>query len=280
MTGAAVTTAGVVHVYRVAGTDVAALRGVDLAVRPGERVALLGPSGSGKSTLLSVVAGLRRPSAGQVFVDDRDVARFSERELYAYRAGTVGLMLQGARSNLLAYASAADNLRFAVGRRRTDQAAAGVRVLADAGLADDRRPVARLDLAAQQTIALAVAMATGPRLLLVDEPTSQLAADARDRLMDALVQVTEAAGTTVLLVTHDEQLASRLPRMVRMRDGRVGAEGLRDRQYAVIGTDGSVQLPEELLAGWTPGSTVEVTAASPDELRVRRRSPEPRGEGA
>ena len=271
--GAAVRTAGVVHVYRVAGTDVAALRGVDLSVRPGERVALLGPSGSGKSTLLSVVAGLRRPSAGQVFVDDRDVARFSERDLYAYRAGTVGLMLQGARSNLVAYASASENLRFATKRRRDEQAAVGAGVLAEAGLADDRRPVAQLDLAAQQTIALAVAMATGPRLLLVDEPTSQLDDEARDRLMDTLVGTTALAGTTVLMVTHDEQLAGRMQRMVRMRDGRVGAEGLRHQQYAVIGTDGSVQLPEELLAGWTPGETVEVTATSADELRITRRPP-------
>jgi ABC-type lipoprotein export system ATPase subunit len=273
VSGAAVRAVGVVHVYRVAGTDVAALRGVDLAVRSGERVALLGPSGSGKSTLLSVVAGLRRPSAGMVFVDDRDVARFSERELYAYRAGTVGLMLQGARTNLLAYATATENLRFAIHRRRSEQAAAGVRVLDEAGLADDRRPVARLDLAAQQTIALAVAMATGPRLLLVDEPTSQLDDDARDGLMDALVRTTAAAGTTVLMVTHDEHLAGRMQRMVRMRDGRVGAEGLRHQQYAVIGADGSVQLPEELLATWIPGETVEVTATSADELRIARRLP-------
>lgn len=89
-TGAEVRTVGVVHVYRVAGTDVAALRQVDLTVAPGERVALLGPSGSGKSTLLSVVAGLRRPSAGAVLIDGADIARFSEAQLYGYRPPVSG----------------------------------------------------------------------------------------------------------------------------------------------------------------------------------------------
>ena len=115
--GAQVRTVGVVHVYRVAGTDVAALRGVDLTVASGERVALLGPSGSGKSTLLSVVAGLRQPSAGAVFVDGADIPRFTEAQLYDCRASSLGLMMQGAVSNLLPYASPAGERPL---RRRTD----------------------------------------------------------------------------------------------------------------------------------------------------------------
>ncbi|SDS51141.1 ABC-type lipoprotein export system, ATPase component [Friedmanniella luteola] len=272
--GAEVRTVGVVHVYRVAGTDVAALRGVDLSVGPGERVALLGPSGSGKSTLLSVVAGLRRPSAGSVLVDGRDIARFSESELYDYRSHSLGLMMQGDLSNLLPYASPRENLAFVGGPVRsrgrhelTDGA------LGAAGLADERRPVALLSRADQQATALAVAMAGSPRLLLVDEPTSQLDDDARERLLDTLVQTTTAAGTTLLMVTHDEQVAHRMQRMVRMRDGRVGAEGQRHEQYAVIGADGSVQLPEELLASWPAGSAVSVKEASTDEITIRRRLP-------
>jgi putative ABC transport system ATP-binding protein len=273
--GAAVRTVGVVHVYRVAGTDVAALRGVDLSVSPGERVALLGPSGSGKSTLLSVVAGLRRPSAGSVFIDGRDIARFSESELYDYRARSLGLMMQGTVSNLLPYASPPENVRFVTGarggrRRATDASTAA---LAAAGLTDEHRPIARLSRAEQQATALAVAMAGEPRLLLVDEPTSQLDADDRERLLDTLVQATADAGTTLLMVTHDEDVAHRMQRMVRMRDGRVGAEGQRHEQYAVIGADGSVQLPEELLASWPAGSTVAVEAASPDVITIRRRLP-------
>lgn len=272
-TGAEVRTVGVVHVYRVAGTDVAALRGVDLTVAPGERVALLGPSGSGKSTLLSVVAGLRRPSAGAVFIDGADIARFSEAQLYGYRSAGLGLMMQGSVSNLLPYASPRDNVGFVAGRpgRRRPADDPGTEALAAAGLADERRPVAALSRAEQQATALAVAMAGSPRLLLVDEPTSQLDDDARERLLDTLVAATSAAGTTVLMVTHDESVAQRMQRMVRMREGRVGAEGQRHDQYAVIGADGSVQLPEELMVGWPAGSTVVVAADSPDVITIRRR---------
>jgi putative ABC transport system ATP-binding protein len=274
--GAAVRTVGVVHVYRVAGTDVAALRGVDLSVAPGERVALLGPSGSGKSTLLSVVAGLRRPSAGSVLVDGRDIARFSESQLYDYRSGSLGLMMQGAVSNLLPYASPRENVAFVGGRRTRSRDAHAVtgEALAAAGLADERRPVALLSRADQQATALAVAMAGAPRLLLADEPTSQLDDDARESLLDTLVATTTAVGTTLLMVTHDEQVAHRMQRMVRMRDGRVGAEGQRHEQYAVIGADGSVQLPEELLESWPAGSTVSVKASSADEITIRRRLPD------
>ena len=269
-TGAAIRCTGLVHVYRVAGTDVAALRGVDLDVDPGERTALLGPSGSGKSTLLTVVAGLRRPSAGSVLVDGHDIAQFSERRLYDYRARTVGLMLQGANSNLLAHRSPVENVAYATGAPALDNPMLGV-----AGLLDERRPVARLDRAARQATALAVAMAAEPRLLLVDEPTSQLDRDARDTLLDALVAATDASGTTVLMVTHDEEVAGRMQRMVRMRDGRIGAEGARHDQYAVIGADGSIQLPEELLAGWPAGSRVSVEAASADRIHLDRQPPGP-----
>lgn len=270
--GATVRTVGVVHVYRVAGTDVAALRGVDLSIGPGERVALLGPSGSGKSTLLSVVAGLRRPSAGSVLIDGQDIARFSESQLYDYRSRSLGLMMQGTVSNLLSYASPEENVRFVCGRRGGRSAPDPSAVaLEAAGLAGDRRPVAQLSRAEQQATALAVAMAREPRLLLVDEPTSQLDDDARESLLDTLVSATAMAGTTLLMVTHDENVAHRLQRMVRMRDGRVGAEGQRHEQYAVIGADGSVQLPEELMAGWPAGSTVAVEATSADEITIKRR---------
>lgn len=266
--GARVRCAGLVHVYRVAGTDVAALRGVDLDVSPGERVALLGPSGSGKSTLLTVVAGLRRPSAGVVEIDGRNIGRATNRQLHAYRADTAGLMLQGSLSNLLPWATPEDNISYAMRGRGEPQSV--VDVLAVAGIAGERRPVGALDPAGQQVVALAVAMASAPRLLLVDEPTSQLDDSDRDVLLDSLVEVTAAFGTTVLVVTHDEDVASRMQRMVRMRDGRVGSEGLRHEQFAVIGADGSLQLPDVLSAGWPPGSRVEVTPVSSTQLRIDR----------
>lgn len=269
-TGARVRCSGVVHVYRVAGTDVAALRGVDLLIQPGERVALLGPSGSGKSTLLSVIAGLRRPSAGTVEIDGQDIGRYTNRQLHTYRADSAGLMLQGSLSNLLPWASPRQNIIYAMRGRGEPQNV--VDVLAVADVADEQRPVSALDTAAQQAVALAVAMASAPRLLLVDEPTSQLDDNARGHLLDALVDVTSAFGTTVFVVTHDEYVAGRMQRMVRMRDGRVGSEGLRHEQFAVIGADSSIQLPEELAVNWPAGSRVEVTALSATQLRIDMRS--------
>lgn len=268
--GSSVRCAGLVHVYRVAGTDVAALRGVDLLVDPGERVALLGPSGSGKSTLLTVIAGLRRPSAGVVTVDGRDISRGTGRQLHTYRADTAGLMLQGSLSNLLPWATPQENVDYAMRGRGAAQTV--VDVLAVAKVGKEHRPVQALDTAAQQAVALAVAMASAPRLLLVDEPTSQLDDGDRDLLLDALVEVTSAFDTTVVVVTHDEDVAGRMQRMVRMRDGRVGSEGMRHEQFAVIGADGSVQIPEEFSSAWPPGSRVEITSVSATQLRIDQRS--------
>ncbi|WP_375424810.1 ABC transporter ATP-binding protein [uncultured Friedmanniella sp.] len=269
--GATVRCAGVVHVYEVAGTDIAALRGVDLSVDPGERVALLGPSGSGKSTLLSIIAGLRRPSAGFVVLDGADISRCSEAQVHDYRGRAVGLILQSAADNLLPYANPAENVRYALaGLRGTSQASSpGATVLDLVGLRSERRPVAQLDRAAQQAVALAVAVARRPRMLLADEPTSQLDGAARDQLLDVLVEIAEAAGTTVIVVTHDEHVASRMQRMVRMREGRVGSEGRRKRQLTIIGVDGSLLLPEDLMAAWPAGSAVEVVPTPAGTLEIR-----------
>ena len=113
-TGVAVRCVNVVQIYTTAGGhDVVALRGVNLDIRPGEQVALLGPSGSGKSTLLSLFGGVLRPSAGKVVVDGQDISRISEAELGRLRSGTVASLLQGATRNLLPYAGAVDNIEFA-----------------------------------------------------------------------------------------------------------------------------------------------------------------------
>ena len=261
---------GLVHVYRVLGTDVAALRGIDLVVEAGARVALLGPSGSGKSTLLTIVAGVVRPSAGRVAVFGTDLGAASEGVLRRLRGGTLGLMLQGAATNLLLHDDALGNVAHALrGREQGNGLAVARRVLAAEGLADDRRPIGAMTPAEQQVAALAVAMAATPRLLLVDEPTSQLDDDARDRLLDVLVEVTDETGTAVLMVTHDEQVASRMQRMIHLRDGRIGEEATAAGRYAVVGTDGSLQLPDALRAEWPAGALVDVARTGPGEIRLR-----------
>jgi putative ABC transport system ATP-binding protein len=275
--GASIRCEGVVHVYQVAGTDTAALRGIDLAVDAGERVALLGPSGSGKSTLLSVLAGLRQPSAGRVLVDGQDIARAGPARLRRYRADTAGLVLQGTETNLLPHCSVRQNARLAgplAGRPDGETAVEELLHRLDLdgrdGIASIDEPVGRWPVALQQLAALVVALAKGPRLLLADEPTSHLEPHQRDRALRLLSESAAASGMTVVVVTHDPVVAEHVGRMVHLREGRVGAEATPHERYAVVGADGSVQLPEELLGEWGPGSRVRVDRIGAREIRLSR----------
>lgn len=262
--------AGLVHVYREAETDIAALRGVDFTVPTGQRVALLGPSGSGKSTLLTIAAGLMRPSAGQVRIWDRDLGSARPRDLHWLRQNVLGLMLQGTDANLIPHASAAVNIAWAVRGLPGRDASVGKRVLDAGEVPRDDRPVNRLNISHRQTVALAVALATRPRLLLADEPTSRLDDTARERLLDLLVAEADQEGIAVLLVTHDEAVAKRMQRLVHLRDGRIGEEDHGSGRRAVISADGSIPIPEHLRARWPAGSLVSVQADGPDALRVSR----------
>jgi ABC-type lipoprotein export system ATPase subunit len=258
-TGLRVGTRGLVHIYRSEGHEVAALSGVDLQVEPGEMVGLLGPSGAGKSTLLSLLAGVFKPSAGKVFVGGVELSNASGRELDDLRARDVALMLQGAGRNLLPYFTPRENVRFAQGAARRagkDLPDPGA-VLADVGLeAVADRPLAELTPGHLQLAALAVAVAARPGLLLADEPTSQLEHGARDRVLDRLDQLNRDLGTTVVIVTHDPDVAGRLPRTITIRDGRVGGEGRSGEEYAVVTPDGFLPLPGHVREKLLPGTLV------------------------
>ncbi|MGT2427440.1 ABC transporter ATP-binding protein [Amnibacterium kyonggiense] len=262
--------AGLVHVYRVAGTDVAALRGVDLAVQPGQRVALLGRSGSGKSTLLSIVAGVMTPSAGTAEVFGEDLGQITRAGLRRLRGNVLGLMLQGAATNLILFDDAVGNIDYVTSRTLRGDRSVGLDVLDAAGFADLRTPVGLLSPSEQQVVAFAVAMSTRPKLLLMDEPTSRLGDAARDHLLDVLVDATAQQGTAVLVVTHDESVARRMDRMIHIRDGRIAEEATASGRFAVIGADGSVQLPEDALQGaWAPGSLVTVEVDGERAIHLR-----------
>jgi ABC-type lipoprotein export system ATPase subunit len=259
--GLQVSTRGLVHIYRADGHDVAALSGVDLVVNPGEVVGLLGPSGAGKSTLLTLFGGLMRPSAGRVLVGDHELSTMSEVELDAFRAAEVGLVLQGAARNLLPYLTARQNVEFA--QRSALKAGREVpspgEVLELVGLDHAaREPLPSLPPGNLQLAALAVALASRPGLLLGDEPTSQLHHTSRDVVLDALHRVNREWGTTIVVVTHDPDVAARLPRTVTIRDGRVGGEGRAGEEYAVVAADGSLPLPPAAVAAFPPGALVRV----------------------
>jgi ABC-type lipoprotein export system ATPase subunit len=284
MSGIPVSCHGLVHIYRLEGNDVVALSGVDLDVAGGEVVGLLGPSGSGKSTLLNLFAGLLRPSAGRLHVGPHEIARMDEKGLARMRATDVGVVLQGAMRNLLPYAGPLDNVRFAQrGARKVrssraddgDLAAVDLpdprEVLGLVGLADHAAtPLSSLSPGQRQRLAVGVGLAARPGLLLLDEPTSQLDHEGRDEVLKAVTDINRDLGTTVVAVTHDPDVAARLPRTVTIRDGRVGAEGRRGEEYAVVARDGSLTLPPDVLERVPPGSLLRVTIVDESAVRLDR----------
>ena len=262
MSGLRVVTRGLVHIYHADGHDVAALSGIDLVVAAGERLALLGPSGAGKSTLLTLFGGLLRPSAGRLLVGDRELSQLTEAELDEVRGTEVAMVLQGAARNLLPYLSARGNVAFAQGaaRQRGRDVPTPDEVLDLVGFpaASADGPLDHLTPGALQLLAVAVAVSCRPGLLLGDEPTSQLDHGARDVVLEALAQVNRQWGTTVIIVTHDPDVAAAMPRTITIRDGRVGAEGREGEEFAVVSADGSVPLPPHALAAIPPGSLVRL----------------------
>ena len=267
----------VVHVYGEAGAEVVALRGVDLTVRAGETVALLGPSGAGKSTLLWLLGGLLRPTAGALFLHGRPLGTMTQRELAEIRVREVGIVMQMPARNLLPYATATENVLFAQRmtrrRRRVKRDRAGA-LLDAVGL--DRvasRVAGSLSGGEQQRLALAVALANGPRLLLADEPTSQLDEESSAAVLDLLHAANHDLGTTVLVVTHDSAVGDVMGRTLTIRDGRVGSEGRQGEQYVVVGRDGALHLPPEAQTVLPAGSLARV-AVTEDGVRLRRVDPD------
>src|SRR3954453_12189154 len=261
--GLAVRTRGLVHVYRGEGRDVAALAGIDLAWRAGEMIALLGPSGAGKSTLLSLLAGLFRPTAGSVLVGGLDLTSATQPALDNPHRTDVSLRLQGSGRNLLPFLTPNQNIYFAQqatrGRSADERLPSAATLLGMVGLAEvGDEPLAHLTPGQLQLVTLAVVLAIGPGLLLADEPTSALDHEARDRVLAALAKVNRELGTTVVVVTHDRDVARWMPRTVTIRDGRVGGEGRSGEEYAVVTADGSLPLPAHALELLPPGTLVRL----------------------
>jgi ABC-type lipoprotein export system ATPase subunit len=247
-----------VHVFGTTGAEVAALRGVDLAVDQGETLAMLGPSGAGKSTLLWHLAGLLKPTAGSVEVAGQRLAALTSRELATFRLREIGVVLQNPGRNLLPYADALANVLFAMRPSKYSGAykRRRARSLLDAvGLgAAEHRIAGRLSGGEQQRLAVAVALANSPPLLLADEPTSQLDPVSAAAVLDLVRDANTEFGTTVIAVTHDADVGAALGRTVTIRDGRVGAEGRAGVDFVVVGRDGTIQLPPEMLDALPPGS--------------------------
>jgi predicted ABC-type transport system involved in lysophospholipase L1 biosynthesis ATPase subunit len=224
---AAIRAVEVRKVYGAKDARVEALRGVSIKVNDGERVALLGKSGSGKSTLLNLLGGLDRPSSGGLRVGGRDLDRLSGREMARFRSTTVGMIFQS--FNLIASRSAVENVELPMvfaGRSSRDRRGAARGALEAVGLGErlDHRPD-QLSGGESQRVAVARALVNRPRVVLADEPTGNLDSQTARQVMDLILDHVREHAATLVLVTHDEELAaSCTDRIVRLVDGQLMSE--------------------------------------------------------
>lgn len=277
----------VFKIYKLADLEVVALRGLDLRVQRGEVVAIVGASGSGKSTLLNILAGYDLPSAGRVTVSDRDLLRMSAWEVEAYRRDEVGFIWQQTGRNLFPYLTALENVELpmmltgttaASRRRRALELLELVGMGARTGHTQDR-----LSGGEQQRVAIAVSLANSPSLLLADEPTGELDDATAAEVLDVFGMVNRELQTTVVIVTHDPDIAYKVGRVVLIRDGKLSTE-IRRRvsyrrrvessdadeveldEFVLVDSSGRVQIPRDVLDRLSIGERARVTT---DEQGVR-----------
>ena len=277
----------VFKIYKLADLEVVALRGLDLRVQRGEVVAIVGASGSGKSTLLNILAGYDLPSAGRVTVSGRDLLRMSVWEVEAYRRDEVGFIWQQTGRNLFPYLTALENVELpmmltgttgAGRRRRAHDLLELVGMGERTGHTQDR-----LSGGEQQRVAIAVSLANSPSLLLADEPTGELDDATAAEVLDVFGMVNRELQTTVIIVTHDPDIAYKVGRVVLIRDGKLSTEirrrvSYRPRaegsaadeveldEFVLVDSSGRVQIPRDVLDRLSIGERAKVTT---DERGVR-----------
>jgi putative ABC transport system ATP-binding protein len=221
---------GLLKTYRLGGSVVRALDGVDLTVERGELMAVMGRSGSGKTTLLNVLGGLDRPDAGQVLVDGVDIARLNGSRLPRLRREKVGFVFQ--EFNLIPTLTALENvelpLRYA-GVARSERRRRALEALSLVGMGGrvHHRP-SQLSGGEQQRVALARALVNRPAIVLADEPTGELDTQTAAEVMSLVQRLNREMGQTFIIVTHDPAVAQRCRRVVRMEDGRIVSDERRE----------------------------------------------------
>ncbi|MCQ6558525.1 ABC transporter ATP-binding protein [Paenibacillus mendelii] len=224
---------GLVKIYKSDDLEVVALQGLDLHVEPGELMAIIGNSGSGKSTLLNMLGGLDKPSAGTLTVDGKDLLKFSERDLVKYKRESVGFVWQSNSRNLIPYLTAQENVELPIllkGRRKKLRA---LELLDAVGLSHRvKNRLSELSGGEQQRVAIAIALANEPKLLLADEPTGSLDTKMSNQILDLFRELNHKIGITIVIVTHDPLLARKVDRVVAIRDGKTSAEMIRRQSYA------------------------------------------------
>lgn len=259
---------GLVKIYKTKQTEVLALQGLDLTVEEGELTAIIGNSGSGKSTFLNMIGGLDRPSAGSLFVAGSNLFTMNEKQLVHYKRDTVGFVWQNNGRNLLPYLTVLENVMLPMNLSNTkNKRAKALELLDMVGMSSKRR--SRMNMLSggeQQRVAIAIALANSPKLLLADEPTGSVDVKTANYIFDVFSELNKS-GQTILIVTHDVALSKKVKRVVAIRDGKISSERVlkeayADRlqentidwrqedtqdEYAILDRAGRVQIPAEIL---------------------------------
>lgn len=265
---------GLVKIYKTKDIEVLALQGLDLTVKRGELMAIIGNSGSGKSTFLNMIGGLDRPSAGKLYVDGKNLFQMTEKELVEYKRSTVGFVWQNNARNLLPYLTAWENVMTPMLFQEGDNVSAedkkkrAMELLELVGLGHRKNSsLSQLSGGEQQRVAIAIALANNPKLLLADEPTGAVDRKTADDILEMFRELNEKLGLTIVIVTHDKELANKVNRVISIRDGKTSSERImksnyRERlenldidwreeetqeEFAVLDRAGRVQIPNELL---------------------------------
>ena len=253
-------------IYKIADLEVVALRGLDLVVERGEVVAIVGASGSGKTTLLNILAGYDTPSAGKVTVGDYDLLRMASRDIESYRRHDIGFVWQQTSRNLFPYLTALENVALpmlltSMSQGERKERSEGLIELVGLSPRRDHTPD-KLSGGEQQRVAIAVALANHPPLLLADEPTGELDDATAGEILDLFGEVNRDLDTTVLIVTHDSDIAYKVGRVVLIRDGKTSSEIRRKvtlrrvsgraeveplEEFTLVDGAGRVQIPREYL---------------------------------
>lgn len=259
---------GLVKIYKTKETEVLALQGLDLTVETGELTAIIGNSGSGKSTFLNMIGGLDKPSAGSLFVDGKNLFTMSEKELVLYKRDTVGFVWQNNGRNMLPFLSALENVMMPMNlsstKHKHDKAMEFLEMVGMSHKKNSRMNM--LSGGEQQRVAIAIALANSPKLLLADEPTGSVDFKTADYIFDVFSELNRN-GQTILIVTHDIALSKKVKRVIAIRDGKISSERVlkeefADRlkesnidwreidsqeEYVVLDRAGRLQIPHELI---------------------------------
>ena len=264
----AIRCAGLIKIYKIEDVEVVALQGLDLEVERGELMGIIGPSGSGKTTLMSVLGGLDTPSAGRAWVSGIDLVALNDRQRLRYRRRDVGFVWQNTARNLIPYLTAVENVELAMmvaGRFDRPRALELLRLV---GLGHRTRHLPQaMSTGEQQRVAVAIALANQPQVLLADEPTGSLDDENAALLLTLFDTVRRELGVTVVIVTHDTNVAGSLDRYVAIRDGKTATEAVRlsgpppsTREAAEDGAEGPPDADADA------GADAGADAATPDAV--------------